>query len=158
MIASPKSCSSPSICSIALCIAPTKQLKLLIIGSQGASHISLLLYTLTRPRADQFRRKFMKLLNTYDDRDEAEKSEQLIDGEKRLASERDGTETVYNLFGQPTWSNLYKLEMYNLPLLQRILKQRDNNQSFDEKKHQEIISMLRYAVNNFDLKIPAHWL
>ena len=100
----------------------------------------------------------MKLLNTYDDREEAEKAEQLIDGEKRLASERDGTETVYNLFGQPTWNNLYKLEMYNLPLLQKILKQRENNQSFDVKKYQEIITMLGYASNSFDLKIPAHWL
>jgi hypothetical protein len=42
----------------------------------------------------------MKLLNTYDDRDEAEKAESLITGEKRLASERDGTEVIYNLFGQ----------------------------------------------------------
>jgi hypothetical protein len=39
----------------------------------------------------------MKLLNTYDDRDEAEKAESLITGEKRLASERDGTEVIYNL-------------------------------------------------------------
>jgi len=100
----------------------------------------------------------MKLLNTYDDRDAAEKAELSIDGEKRLASERDGTETIYNLFGQPSWSNLYKLEMYNLPLLQQILEQRNNNQSFDEKKHQEIISTLRYVVNNYGLKIPAHWL
>jgi len=100
----------------------------------------------------------MKLLNTYDDRDEAEKAEQLINGDKRLASERDGTETIYNLFGQPSWQNFYKLEMYNLPLLQQILEQRKNNQNFDEKKHQEIISMLRYAVNNFDLVIPPHWL
>ncbi len=37
-----------------------------------------------------------------------------IEGEKRLASERDATETVYNLFGQPTWKNLYLLDMDNM--------------------------------------------
>ncbi|MCI2282366.1 hypothetical protein L3081_01845 [Colwellia sp. MSW7] len=42
----------------------------------------------------------MVLLNTYEDRDEAEKAEILISGDKRLASERDGTELIYNLFGQ----------------------------------------------------------
>ena len=100
----------------------------------------------------------MKLLNSYDDRDEAEEAELMINGEKRLASERDGTETIYNLFGRPSWSNLHKLGMYDLPLLQTILEQRKHNQKFDKKKHQEIISMLRYAVNNFGLVIPDHWL
>jgi hypothetical protein len=43
----------------------------------------------------------MKILNTYEDREEAEQAEISISGEKRLSSERDGTETNYNLFGVP---------------------------------------------------------
>ena len=100
----------------------------------------------------------MKLLNTYEDRDEAENAETLITGEKRLASERDGTEVIYNLFGQPTWNNFYKLGMFNLPLLQTIIEQRKNNQPFDQNKHGEILSMLKYAAKSFDIAIPEHWL
>jgi hypothetical protein len=100
----------------------------------------------------------MKLLNAYEDRDEAEKAESLITGQKRLASERDGTEVIYNLFGQPSWNNFYKLGMFNLPLLQSIIEQRKNNQSYDQSKHAEILSMLKYAAKSFDLIIPEHWL
>ena len=100
----------------------------------------------------------MKLLNTYEDRDEAEKAESLIAGAKRLASERDGTEVVYNLFGQVTWANFYKLGMFKLPLLQQILDQRKTSQIYDQAKHQEIISMLNYVSRSFDLEIPKHWL
>ena len=39
----------------------------------------------------------MKLLNTYEDREEAEAAAQKITGEKRLASERDSTVVIYNL-------------------------------------------------------------
>jgi hypothetical protein len=99
----------------------------------------------------------MKLLNTYDDRDEAEKAESLITGEKRLASERDGTEVIYNLFGQPSWNNFNKLKMFNLPLLQKILEQRKSNQTYDQAKHQEIISRLKYAAKSFEIEIPEHW-
>ena len=99
----------------------------------------------------------MKLLNTYDDREEAEKAESLISGEKRLASERDGTEVIYNLFGQPTWSNFYALGMFNLPQLQQIVEQRKTNQTYDQVKHQKILSMLKYAANSFELEIPEHW-
>jgi hypothetical protein len=100
----------------------------------------------------------MKLLNTYDDRDEAEKAELLITGEKRLASERDGTDVIYNLFGQPSWNNFYKLKMFNLPLLRQILELRKTNQTYDLVKYQKIISMLKYAAKSFELKIPEHWL
>jgi hypothetical protein len=100
----------------------------------------------------------MKLLNTYEDRDDAEKAETLITGEKRLASERDGTEVVYNLFGEANWNNFYKLGMFNLPLLQSIIEQRNNNQVYDQSKHKEILSTLKYAANTFELKIPKHWL
>jgi hypothetical protein len=99
----------------------------------------------------------MKLLNSYEDRDEAEKAETLIIGEKRLASERDGTEVIYNLFGRATWNNFYKLGMFNLPLLQQIIEQRKTGKKYDRAKHSEIISMLRYAANAFDLQVPEHW-
>ncbi|MGX5174915.1 hypothetical protein ACUR5C_12910 [Aliikangiella sp. IMCC44653] len=100
----------------------------------------------------------MQLLNSYDDRDKAEKAEQLIDGKRRLASERDGTETIYNLFGDANWKNFYKLGMFNLPALQEIIELKKNNQKYDEEKHKEIISTLRFVVNNYDLKIPNHWI
>ncbi|AHK15125.1 hypothetical protein [Thalassolituus oleivorans] len=100
----------------------------------------------------------MKLLNTYDDRETAESAALKITGEKRLASERDGTETIYNLFGQPTWANFYKLGMFNLPQLKEIVDQRQAGQPYDETKHQGIISMLKYAAKQFELEIPEHWL
>ncbi|WP_159818143.1 hypothetical protein [Colwellia sp. 20A7] len=100
----------------------------------------------------------MKLLNSYENRDEAEKAEALISGEKRLASERDGTEIIYNLFGTPSWNNFYKLGMFNLPRLQIIIEQRKNHQSYDQAKHKEILSMLKYAASSFELVIPNHWL
>jgi hypothetical protein len=99
----------------------------------------------------------MKLLNSYEDRDEAENAETLITGEKRLASERDGTEVIYNLFGQANWNNFYKLGMFNLPLLQSIIEQRKSSQPYDHAKHKEILSMLKYAANSFELAIPEHW-
>ena len=100
----------------------------------------------------------MKLLNTYESKDEAELALTKISGEKRLASERDSTEVIYNLFGQPSWNNLYKLNMFNLPLLQKIIEQRKNGQPYDDVKHQEIVKMLKYAANSFELTIPKHWL
>lgn len=48
----------------------------------------------------------MKLLNTYDDRDEAEAAAEKLVGEKRLASERDATLVIYNLFGIPQLGKL----------------------------------------------------
>lgn len=104
------------------------------------------------------RRIAMKLLNTYDDRDEAEKAVSLITREKRLASERDGTEVIYNLFGEATWGNLYKLKMFNLPELQKLVELKNKNLPYDQFRHKEIISMLRYASKSFDLQIPEHWL
>lgn len=100
----------------------------------------------------------MKLLNTYEDRDEAENALSKIDGEKRLASERDATETVYNLFGQPTWGNFYKLGMFQLEDLKEIIELKQSSQLYNQKKHSEIITMLEYAANSFKLKIPKHWL
>ena len=99
----------------------------------------------------------MALLNTYEDKDEAENAASLITGEKRLASERDGTETIYNLFGVASWGNFYKLGMFNLVELQQIVELKNNNQPFDTARHKEIISMLRYAAKSFELQIPEHW-
>lgn len=100
----------------------------------------------------------MKLLNTYEDRDEAEAAAQKITGEKRLASERDATETIYNLFGQPTWGNFYKLGMFNLHQLKEIVDKKQAGQPYDDAKHKELLNMLRYAANSFEIEIPSHWL
>lgn len=99
----------------------------------------------------------MRLLNTYEDREEAEKAVSLIVGEKRLASERDGTETIYNLFGVASWGNFYKLGMFNLDELQQLVQLKNNDESFDQERHKEVISMLKYAAKTFDLNIPKHW-
>lgn len=99
----------------------------------------------------------MKLLNTYEDRDEAEAAEKIIAGQKRLASERDSNQVIYNLFGQANWGNFYKLGMFNLALLEQILKERKAGSSYDVDKHIEIISMLEYVAKQFELEIPEHW-
>lgn len=100
----------------------------------------------------------MKLLNTYDDKDEAEMALAKILGEKRLASERDSTVVIYNLFGQPTWGNFHRLGMFNLTELQTLLEQRKAGNYIDQTRHSEILSMLRYAAQSFDICIPEHWL
>ncbi|RMN11135.1 hypothetical protein ALQ65_01619 [Pseudomonas syringae pv. coriandricola] len=56
----------------------------------------------------------MHLLNTYDTKDDADDAAAALKGLLRIASERDDTTTVYNLFGEATWANLYSLKMYNL--------------------------------------------
>ncbi|WP_348645663.1 hypothetical protein [Marinobacter sp. S6332] len=66
----------------------------------------------------------MKLLNTYDDRDEAEYAKQVLKGQKRLASERDSTVVIYNLFGQPSGGNFHRLGMFNLDKLSALLAHR----------------------------------
>ncbi|HDX8592433.1 TPA: hypothetical protein RQN76_003274 [Aeromonas dhakensis] len=100
----------------------------------------------------------MKLLNTYDDKDEAEEALTKLLGEKRLASERDSTVVVYNLFGQPTWGNFHRLGMFNLPELQMMLEQRKAGHAIDQARHSEILIMLRYAARSFEITLPTHWL
>jgi len=100
----------------------------------------------------------MKLLNTYEDKEEAGLAEQKITGLKRLASERDGTQTIYNLFGEANWGNFYKLEMFNLPLLKELLNKKQSGDQYDSKKHQEIVTLLKHASKSFQLEIPKHWL
>ncbi|ENH7394733.1 hypothetical protein ABWK90_003031 [Vibrio vulnificus] len=100
----------------------------------------------------------MKLLNTYDTKDEGDAALAKIDEPKRLASERDSTEVIYNLFGTPSWGNFYKLGMFDLETLKTIVEQKRNGQPYDEKKHREIITMLQYVASSFELKVPEHWL
>lgn len=99
----------------------------------------------------------MKQLNTYDTKEEGEAALAKIDEPKRLASERDSTETIYNLFGIPSWGNFYKLSMFNLLELEAIIQKKKNGQAYDKKRHHDIITMLEYAANSFSLSIPDHW-
>ncbi|UPR55775.1 hypothetical protein ITG10_11445 [Vibrio sp. ED004] len=99
----------------------------------------------------------MKLLNTYEDKYSAEEALKKLDGQSRLASERDSTEVIYNLFGQATWGNFYRLGMFNLSELQQLVSLKQNGQGYDKQRHSEIMSMLTYAASTFDLTIPEHW-
>jgi hypothetical protein len=100
----------------------------------------------------------MKLLNTYDDRDDAEDAAEKLTGEKRLASERDATVVIYNLFGIPSWGNFHRLSMYNLGELKGLLERRANWRSADQVRHAEIIAQLNTVAKNHVIEIPAHWL
>jgi len=99
----------------------------------------------------------MKLLNTYEDRDDAEDAEALLLGERRLASERDSTETVYNLFGIPTWGNFHRLKLYNLQELAELLRRRSSWSLADSARHQEIVMALSSVAKNYGLQLPPHW-
>lgn len=99
----------------------------------------------------------MKLLNTYDDRDEAEAAADKLTGEKRLASERDSTIVIYNLFGMPSWGNLHRLGMYNLVELKNLLDRRATWQPVDQSRHTEILATIRIVAKNFQIEIPSHW-
>lgn len=102
-------------------------------------------------------RECMVLLNNYEDKNEAESYLAKIRGDKRLASERDDSSTVYNLFGNPTWSNFYQLDMYCLKELEGILYSRDKCQSYDLERHKEIIDYLEYIAKCYSLTVPHHW-
>ena len=99
----------------------------------------------------------MKLLKVYDDKDEAEIAESLISGDKRLASERDDTQVIYNLFGQASWSNFYKLGMFNLIELQKLLELKKSAVHYDTEKHTQIITLLENSARIYNLEIPEHW-
>lgn len=100
----------------------------------------------------------MKLLNTYDDNDDAKEAAEKLVGEKRLASERDATVVIYNLFGIPSWGNFHRLGMYNLAELKKLLDRRSSWQPEDVKRHQEILATLQTVAKNYALELPAHWL
>lgn len=100
----------------------------------------------------------MKLLNTYDDRDEAEEATERLTGDKRLASERDATLVIYNLFGIPSWGNFHRLGMYNLGKLKSLLDRRATWQPVDQARHAEIIATLKTVAKNYGIEVPEHWL
>lgn len=100
----------------------------------------------------------MKLLNTYDDRDEAEAAADKLTGEKRLASERDATVVIYNLFGIPSWGNFHRIGMYNLVELKSLLDRRVAWQPADQARHAEILATLKTVAKNYSIEIPPHWL
>ncbi|WP_074819479.1 hypothetical protein [Pseudomonas syringae] len=100
----------------------------------------------------------MKLLNTYEDRDDAEDAAEKLMGEKRLASERDATVVIYNLFGIANWGNLHRLGMYNLPELKLLLESRADWQSAHQARHAEIITTLKTVAKNYSIELPSHWL
>lgn len=99
----------------------------------------------------------MQLLHTYDDREEAEAAALQIIGNKRLASERDSTNVIYNLFGEASWGNFYRLNLFNLKELQDIINQKQAGQSYDAARHKVILNMLNYTAKSFNLVIPDHW-
>jgi hypothetical protein len=100
----------------------------------------------------------MKLLNTYEDRDDAEEAAEKLIGEKRLASERDATVVIYNLFGMPNWGNFHRLGMYNLAELKSLLDRRTSWQASDQARHSEILSTLQTVAKNYAIVLPTHWL
>ena len=102
--------------------------------------------------------RLMKLLNTYDDKYEAEDAAAKLQGDRRLASERDSTVVIYNLFGIPSWGNFHRLGMYNLRELGVLQGRRDSWSCSDKARHKEILSALHYVAKNHELVVPSHWL
>ena len=100
----------------------------------------------------------MKLLNTYEDRDQADAAAEKLSGDKRLASERDATVVIYNLFGIPSWGNFHRLCMYNLDELKGLLEQRATWQTADQARHAEILATLKTVAKNYGIEVPKHWL
>lgn len=100
----------------------------------------------------------MKLLYTYDDKESGEEALEKLAGEKRLASERDSTVVIYNLFGEPTWANLHRLGLYNLEELKQLLDRKKKSEPYDVHKHKEILTTLEYVAKSLDIGIPSHWL
>ncbi len=99
----------------------------------------------------------MKLLNTYEDRDEAEDAEQKLTGDRRLASERDASLVIYNLFGIPSWGNFHRLGMYNLSELKTLLDRRSTWLPADRARHIEILTTLRTVAKNYQIEVPLRW-
>jgi len=100
----------------------------------------------------------VKLLNTYEDHDDAKEAAERLIGEKRLASERDATVVIYNLFGNPSWGNFHRLDMYNLVELKSLLNRKASWRPEEAKRHQEILATLNIVAKNYSLVLPSHWL
>jgi hypothetical protein len=100
----------------------------------------------------------MELLKIYEDQQDAEAAEKLLTGPKRLASDRDDNEVIYRLFGEPTWSNFFKLNMYDLPELKKLVEARKVGDPYDPDRHQAILCGLSFPASTYKLSIPEHWL
>lgn len=96
-------------------------------------------------------------LHTFETKEEAEETLLKLVGPKRLASDRDGSEVIYKLFGELTWRNLYAVGLHNLPELKIILSQRDSGDAYNSNRHREIIVGLENVSRVLGLTIPAHW-
>lgn len=100
----------------------------------------------------------MELLKTYDDQQDAEAAEKLLTGPKRLVSDRDDNEVIYRVFGEPTWSNFFKLDMFDLPELKKLVEARKAGEPYDPDRHQAILDCLSFPARTYQLSIPEHWL
>lgn len=100
----------------------------------------------------------MHLLNTYDCKDDADEAATLIKGPVRVASERDDTSTVYNLFADASWKNLYSLGMYDLKVLKRLLETRESWGDREKNQHIDIMQGLERVCRKYELRLPSHWL
>jgi len=96
-------------------------------------------------------------LYTFETKEEAEEALVKLMGPNRLVSDRDGTEVIYKLFGELTWTNLYALDLHNLHELKSILSQRDSGDAYDKNRHQEIVAALENISRVLGLTIPVHW-
>ncbi|PJK36954.1 MULTISPECIES: hypothetical protein [unclassified Pseudomonas] len=99
----------------------------------------------------------MHLIKTYDSQDEANEAVTLLNGLTRVASERDDNTIIYNLFAEPTWANLHKLKMYDLPELKTLLSTRISWGTSELERHKKILQGLERAAKNFNIQIPGHW-
>ncbi|POD24211.1 hypothetical protein SAMN04490192_1323 [Pseudomonas lundensis] len=99
----------------------------------------------------------MHLLNTYDTKDDADDAAVTLKGSLRVASERDDTTTIYNLFGEATWANLYSLKMYNLVKLKDLLGRRSQWTDSELEEHGHILQGLETVAKKYQLTIPSHW-
>jgi hypothetical protein len=100
----------------------------------------------------------VKLLQTYEDGDDAQEAAAKLVGTVRVASERDAGETIYNLFGEPSWRNFYELNMYRLNELKSLLASRSSWTNEDAARHKEIVLSLAVVAKNFGVIVPGHWL
>lgn len=99
----------------------------------------------------------MQLLASFDNQEDGEAAEAKVAGKKRLASERDSNVVVWNLFGDPTWSNFFKLGMYDLPELKQLIDAKKAGGTYDPGRHQQIIDSLGFVCSTYGLQIPPHW-
>lgn len=99
----------------------------------------------------------MHLLNTYDTKDDVDDAAAVLKGPLRVASERDDTSTIYNLFGEATWANLYSLRMYDLMRLKDLLGRRSQWSESERAEHVQILQGLERVSKKYQLTIPPHW-